>query len=469
MTRRVSLATLSAVGLLGIQYLAGPALAAEPQDKRITALEEKLDRSLKLIEQLSARVKELEAERAGAATPAQSTPPAAVAGTGPQAQTPAQAQTQAQAQALAPTQAQAQTQAQTQSRLENVEQQLTQLADASATRSGSVAGVPLHGFFDVGIGNHTANEPDFQGANIGALDIFLNPQLGEHTRSLFELTFEVDQQGQVAPDLERAQIGYQFSDAATIWIGRFHTPFGYYNTAFHHGQEIATSLRRPRFLLFEDQGGVMPNHTVGAWLTGDERLPDGKVTYDLFVGNGQEIVSGEVDPRSGGIDRGGAIYGGNLGYVFGDILNGLKVGVSAFRSEITDDQQIGRITRVGNTGVYFAYDTDRFEYLGEYYWFNDTDLTVRVPEHHSDAGFLQLGWRLDFATPYVRYERGSFDQTDNYFALQSNGMSYYRGAMGVRFDIDLKSALKFEIARTKNTDRVVDRWNDVMLDYAIRF
>jgi hypothetical protein len=308
-----------------------------------------------------------------------------------------------------------------------------------------------------------------KGANVGALDIFLNPQLGEHTRSLFELTFEVNEHGGVDADLERGQLGYQFSDAATVWIGRFHTPFGYYNTAFHHGQEIATSLRRPRFILFEDQGGVMPNHTVGAWLTGADRLPDGKLTYDLFLGNGQTISSGSLNARGRGVDGGGAIYGGNLGYVFGETLNGLKIGVSGFRSRISDDQQAGRITRVDNAGVYFAYDTDRFEHLGELYRFSNTDLTGRGAPHHSSAGFLQLAWRLPFATPYVRYERAVLDQSDNYFALQADGMSYYRAALGLRFDLDPKSALKLEVARTKNTDRLTEQWTDALLDYAVRF
>jgi hypothetical protein len=458
-TRRLRVAFWTAWFVGAAYCLSTSAIAADNQDDRVTALEDKLDRSMKLIEQLTVRVRELEAERAATAAVAQS-PPLAPQAQPPQPAVPAPATAAATAAAASPTDSQ--------QRLTNVEQQLTQLEDANAARGGG-AGVPLHGFFDVGIGNHTADEPGLKGANVGGLDIFLNPQLGEHVRSLFELTFEVDEQGDVEPDLERAQIGYQFSDAATVWIGRFHTPFGYYNTAFHHGQEIATSLRRPRFLLFEDQGGVMPNHTVGVWLTGAERLPEGKVTYDLFVGNGQAIESGEIDPRSGGVDHGGAIYGGNLGYVFSETLDGLKVGVSAFRSDISDDQQIGRITRVDNAGVYFAYDTDRFEYLGEYYRFNDRDLTDGGPSHHSNTGFVQLAWRLPVATPYARYERAVLDQADNYFALQTSGTSYYRAALGLRFDIDLQSALKFELARTKNTDRVVDQWTDAMMNYSIRF
>lgn len=454
-------AAASAVCLLVSYPTAGHATGAESQDDRVTALEEKLDRSLRLIEQLSARVRELEAQRAGTANAAAPGQPAPSSPTVQPAQ-PAQSVQPVQPPTLA------QAPPPTEQRLESVEQQLTQLTGANAARGGG-GGVPLHGFADVGIGNHNANEPDLKGANVGALDIFLNPQLGEHTRSLFELTFEVDEQGQVQADLERAQIGYQFSDAATVWIGRFHTPFGYYNTAFHHGQEIATSLRRPKFLLFEDQGGVMPNHTVGAWLTGADRLTDGKVTYDVFAGNGQAIISGEIDPRSGGVNHGGAIYGGNLGYVFEETLDGLKIGVSAFRSKISDDEQVGRITQVDNAGVYFAYDTDKFEYLGEFYRFNDRNLTDGSPAHHSDAGFVQLAWRLALATPYVRYERAVLDQTDNYFSLQNSGASYYRTAIGLRFDLDIKSALKFEVARTKNTDRLIDQWTDAMLDYAIRF
>ncbi len=434
MTHRIRSIAVWMICCYGAYGVAGPAFSSESQDQRINVLEQKLDRSLKLIEELSARVRAFETQHSNTGEPAaaaENSPPV-------------------------------------QQRLDSVQQQLTQLEDSNASQ-GSGGGIPLHGFADIGIGNHTADRPNFKGANIGAVDIFLNPQLGEHTRALFELTFEVDEHGAVQADLERAQIGYQFSEAATVWIGRFHTPFGYYNTAFHHGQEIATSLRRPRFLLFEDQGGVMPDHTVGAWLSGAEHLSTSKLTYDLFVGNGQALSSGTIDQRNGGVDHGGAIYGGNLGYVFGDTLSGLKVGVSGFRAAVSDDRQPGRLTRVDNAGVYLAYDTDRFEHLAEYYRFSDHDLTYAGPAHHSSLGFLQLAWRLPLATPYLRYERALLDQSDNFFALQTNGMSYFRTAAGLRFDLDAWSALKFELARTKNTDRLIEQWSDVMLDYTIRF
>jgi hypothetical protein len=328
----------------------------------------------------------------------------------------------------------------------------------------------MHGFADVGLGNHNAQFHEYQGFNIAELDFFLTPRLGPRTRALFELNFEVGENGQVGVDLERAQLGYQIADSVTIWMGRFHTPYGYYNTAFHHGQQIATSLRRPRFIEFEDHGGVMPAHTVGLWLTGTQRLGGERLTYDAFVGNGQSITNGQLDMHNAGNTHGGAIFGGNLGLLLGGVLDGMKVGVDAFQTKIENqDRTPSYFTQVRSYGVYAVYDTDVWEIISELHLFNNTDLTGATGQHHSDAGFAQIGYRVHRFTPYGRYERGAFEQADDYFAAQTYGGSYYRGALGVRYDIDLWSAVKFELADTHLTDRQVGSYNDVLFQYAIRF
>ena len=67
MTRQECRVAAWALCLVGACGLSSHAVAADSQNDRVTALEQKLDRSLKLIEQLAARVRELEAERAGTA------------------------------------------------------------------------------------------------------------------------------------------------------------------------------------------------------------------------------------------------------------------------------------------------------------------------------------------------------------------------------------------------------------------
>jgi hypothetical protein len=435
-------------------------LAAADDNDRIATLEQKLDQSLELIKELTARVRELEAQHSGsaaAATPRTITP--AVAGTAAPA-TAAPATVAAAPNATATDSAQ---------RVTQLEQSVAQLASSAAQRAEDL-GVPLHAFADVGIGNHNAEFPQYHGANIAELDFFLTPRLGSRTRALFELNFEVGQDGAVGVDLERAQIGYQLGESTTLWAGRFHTPYGYYNTAFHHGQQIATSLRRPRFLEFEDHGGVMPAHTVGLWLTGTQRVGDEKVTFDAYVGNGQRIVNGTLDPNNAGVQNGSTIFGGNLGLLLSGALDGLKIGVDAFQSRIENqDLAPPYFTLVRSFGTYAAYDTDSWEHIAEFHFFNNDDLSGNTGHHRSEAGFVQLGYRAGRLTPYTRYERGSFQQSDNYFAAQTFGDSYDRVALGARFDIDLQSALKMELAETHISDRDISTFYDVLLQYAIRF
>jgi len=425
--------------------------AAANDSDRIAVLEQKLDQSLQLIRQLSARVQDLEAEkRSGAAAAA---PPAAAA------QPPA---------AAAPPGAAAATPPDTAQRLAKVEQTVNQMAVSAGQHAEE--GLATHGFADVGIGNRNAEFSKYQGADVGELDFFLTPRLGSRTRALFELNFEVGSDGTVGVDLERAQIGYQFADSATVWLGRFHTPYGYYNTAFHHGQQIATSLRRPRFIDFEDHGGIMPAHTVGAWLTGSERVGDQRLTYDVYLGNSQRITGGALDMNNAGNTHGSTIVGGNLGLLLSGALDGLKVGVDAFQTRIEDeDQSPAYVTQVRSFGTYAAYDTDNWEDIAEFHVFSNQDLTGHTGTHHSDAGFVQIGYRAGRYTPYARYERGAFQQSDRFFAAQTNGSSYYREALGLRFDVDLVSALKLELAETRLTDRLIGSYDEALLQYAIRF
>jgi hypothetical protein len=75
------------------------------------------------------------------------------------------------------------------------------------------------------------------------------------------------------------------------------------------------------------------------------------------------------------------------------------------------------------------------------------------------------------------------DQSDLYFNEQTFGASYYRSALGVRFDINAKSSIKFEVAHTRNTDDrpatdyrpsdaeigLPQQFNEILAQYAVRF
>ncbi len=336
--------------------------------------------------------------------------------------------------------------------------------------SAEEPGLPLHGFADVSAGNDNPINPDLKRVAIGNLDFYLAPPLGERTSALFELNFKVGVTGDVTFDIERAQFGYQFSDAANVWLGRFHTPYGWYNTAFHHGAQMTTALRRPLPVQFEKTGGVMPAHTVGGWFTGTERFGEStRLSYDFYIGNAERIKNGVLDVTNGGNSTGDTIAGGNVGMLAEDFLGGLRFGLSTFSTKIQDDSIPSNLTRVNNYGVYVVQDTDRWENIAEYYWFVDDDLSGSTGTHRSDMGFVQFARRMGGWTPYGLYELSNFDQTDKYFAALNYGNSYRREAIGIRYDLDVTSALKLELAHTRLLDRTPREYDEALLQYAIRF
>jgi len=416
---------------------ATPLRAATGTDQSATLadLQRKLDESLMAIKALTERVRELEAKQTpavGATTPA------------------------------APAAAEA-------AQLEATEHRVEQLERADASRKTGDSGLPLHGFADVGAGTHNPINPSLKGFYVGNLDFYMAPRLGDRTRALFELNTEVGSDGTVGVDLERAQIGYQFSDESTVWIGRFHTPYGYINTALHHGSWVNNSLRRPRFLQFEDNDGIVPAHTVGLWATGARHIGAGKLQYDLYGGNAQQIVGGALDMRNAGSPHGNLMGGGRVAYQFGDgAVNGLALGVHAFTARITADSPLSA-TRVRTYGGYAVYDTDAWENIAEIYVFDNQDLDGGSGAHRSHAGFVQFGYRVPWGVPYARYERAVLDQSDPYFSALEGGGSYYRAALGLRFDVDLRSALKLELADTHLTDRSREQYGEGLVQYAIRF
>src|SRR3989449_6827443 len=89
-------------------------------------------------------------------------------------------------------------------------------------------------------------------------------------------------------EVERAIIRFDHSDRLKVSFGRYHTPINWWNTAFHHGQWLQTTISRPEMVQFG--GKFIPVHFVGALVEGS--LPAGgwNVNYQAGVGNGRGNV-----------------------------------------------------------------------------------------------------------------------------------------------------------------------------------
>ncbi len=407
--------------LLALLGVAADVLADDPVD-RVKALEQKLERSLRLIEQLTNRIGELEKKivPGSAATAGVTEPSPPSAGRS------------------APS-------------IATLQDEIDQISQGLSVR-GIDFGLPIHGFADVQAAASSAADPlRLRGFNGGTLDLYLTPQFGNRIRSLVEIAVEYEPGTRsTAIDMERLQLGYTVTDELTLWMGRFHTPFGLWNTSFHHGANLQTSIYRPRFIEFEDRGGIIPAHSVGLWASGKTDVGAGKLTYDAYVSNGPSIRDRELDfnPFTDGDDR--KMLGVNLGFQPSGGLHGLSAGLHVFTSRVAihsaSDSIVNR-AHLQMVGAYSAYEAKDWEMFAEYYrFFNRDDLADA--RHISHAGFIHAGRSFGALTPYLRYERASLDPTDIYFNSQRTGRSYSRHVVGARYALDARSSVKFELSHT---------------------
>ncbi len=387
---------------------------------RIRALEEKLERSVELIEALQRKVEALEAGRHPA----------------------------------------------TEARVDRIEKQL---AASSAPRMRTNTAPPLRGFADV-LAGHRSNSHDDPGEGfaVGNLDLYLTPDLGGKVRSLVELVFEMEHDGDSIAEIERAQIGYAFGDALTLWAGRYHNPFGYWNTAFHHGAQLQTAITRPRFLAFEDHGGILPMHGIGLWATGRMDAGEERLRYDAYVANAPSVnEEGVLDVHAAGRTDFRASTGLTVAWQPA-ALRGLEIGLHGMQTRV--DLPDGSESRVRMLGGFAAYLDGPVEFIAEGYRFDNAQVGAG-DAHDSTAWFVQGAYALERLTPFLRVERSALDDADPYFAALHGGQSYRRAALGLRFDLTAEAALKLELARltVESADAGDEGGNEIFVQYAIRF
>jgi Phosphate-selective porin O and P len=345
-----------------------------------------------------------------------------------------------------------------------------------------IEGLAIHGFASVYYTDTTQqNAPSGNsGFKLDNLDLYIAPSLTDRVRALMEDVVEFDDwtapgetNGQPSVDIERLQIGYLFSDDLTVWAGRFHTPFGYWNTAYHHGAQLQPTVMRPQFLAFEDHGGILPSHTNGLWATGHATFGPGRFTYDAFLGNGSRIVDGIIDMQNAGNVDAHTALGTRLGYEFlGGALDSLWFGVHAFSEEMDNfiDGVRTAQTDVRMIGAFSHWTPGDWELMAEYYQFNNRPHDNTGPSHSSNAWYVEADYTWHgLLTPLARFEQDALNQEDGVFQFLLGGKSYKRALVGVRYDLTPQTAIKVDANHTDMNRDGGKSYNEAHVQVAIRF
>lgn len=295
----------------------------------------------------------------------------------------------------------------------------------------------IRGFADVDF-SATDQPGTTSGFNLGQLDLHLASALSQKVSYFGELTFNAHPTGYTV-EVERSIVRYDYNDFFKLSFGRYHTPIGYWNTAFHHGAWLQTTIDRPEMV--KVGGAFTPIHFVGFLAEGNIPSGGAGLAYSVGVGNGRgEIIS---RPGDAGDNNNNRAWVANI-FSRPARLYGLQFGASVYRDKLSLGG--GNDFREWITSAHLAWTRGDPELLAEFENVNHKSiLTNKVS--NSDAFYVQVGYRLPWLEktlkPYYRFEYMHTPKSEVVYG----DLDLVESIVGLRYDISSYAAFKGEYRR----------------------
>lgn len=297
--------------------------------------------------------------------------------------------------------------------------------------------------------------------SLGQLNLFVTSDMSEKFRLLSEIVFEADQAtNNFGVDVERLLLQYSLNDYFNLAVGRYHTDIGFYNTAYHHSAWLQTAVGRPLLFQFEDNGGILPIHNVGASLSG--AIPSGHLGlhYVAEVGNGRASSSPNVEAVQNVVDENNGKAVNFALFARPNAVRGLQVGFSAYHDSL---HPVG-IPTIGEEifDAYAVLQRPSFEWLNEALLIRHA---VKGGHVFDTPGFYtQVSKAFGPYRPYFRYQYVNESPQEPMFPF----IGLQHGpSLGLRYDASEAVALKLQYDRTMF--RQQPSVNDLQLQFAFTF
>jgi hypothetical protein len=278
------------------------------------------------------------------------------------------------------------------------------------------------------------------GFNLGQLVLHMASPLSKKVSYFGELSFTATATGYNV-EVERSIIRYDRNDYFKLSFGRYHTPVSYWNTAFHHGSWLQTTISRPEMIRFGSR--LLPVHFIGFLSEGGIRSGNAGLTYSAGVGNG----------RGATISRGGDAGDVNNNRAWLLNLNsrpskpyGLQFGGTIYRDKLSPGP--GLRFNEWISSAYLAWTHETPEFLAEFSNVHHFDVNTSR-KFNTQAFYVQLAYRLPFAEkkwkPYYRFDYINRPATETVLGITD----FMSSTVGLRWDISDFTAFKGEYRNTK--------------------
>jgi hypothetical protein len=316
----------------------------------------------------------------------------------------------------------------------------------------------IRGFGDVDFSS-TDQPGTNSGFNLGQFVLHIASPLSKKVTYFGEVSFTAQQSGYNL-EVERNIIRYDYDDFFKLSFGKYHTPINYWNTEFHHGLWLQTTISRPEMIQFG--GRFLPVHFVG--LLGEGEIPSGSLglNYQVGLGNGRNLNIAR-DGDSGDINN-------NRAWVLNLFskpprFHGLQFGGSLYGDEITTTSAPRTQELISSAHIIWLHESPEIlaEFANVHHRVEQTGQTF-----NSQAFYIQVAYRLPWDEkkwkPYFRFEHIHIPKGEPVLDFPDTVES----TLGVRYDITEFAAFKAEY---RNFERGTNqpRFNGVFLQTSFTF
>lgn len=306
----------------------------------------------------------------------------------------------------------------------------------------------IRGFGDISLHGDT-QKGDVTAFTLGQLDLFVTSDISDKFKFLGEIVFEagaddfygVVQSGEneFGVDIERYLLQYSLNDYFNLSVGRGHTSIGYYNTAYHHSTWLQTTTGRPFLFNFEDEGGILPVHIVGATASG--RVPSGRLGlhYVAEVGNGRESRFPLTEQPVQNVTDDQTHKAFNLA-IFSrpQAVQGLQTGFSYYNDLLSPANS----PRIGESilAAHAVLIRPKYEWLNEALLIRHSPFGTATT-FNTPGFYTQVSEQFGAFRPYFRYQYVNASNREPVFPTV--GLQH-GPSLGLRFDASESVALKFQ-------------------------
>jgi hypothetical protein len=292
----------------------------------------------------------------------------------------------------------------------------------------------IRGFADADFS--ASDQPgSFSGFNLGQFVLHVTSPLSRKITYFGETSFTARPSGYNLA-VERSLIRFDYNDYFKLSFGKYHTPINYWNTAFHHGLWLQTTISRPEMIQFG--GRFLPVHFVG--LLGEGAISSGPagLNYQVGIGNGRSTDIAQAGDS--GDNNNHRAWVMNF-FSKPEGIHGLQVGTSFYGDEITSGTLPPARELITSAHIVLAREGPEIlaEFSNVHHRVSQTGATF-----NSQGYYVQLAYRLPWFEskwkPYLRFEHIHVPAGEPLLQVPN----FAGSTLGIRYDISDFAAFKTE-------------------------